>query len=76
MAGKRDTLWRYAPLWSVLFAATATLAKGVGQHYILKRKWQIKGSDVATALVGAVVGYVSFRAKHGDATESDAWYKR
>ena len=76
MARDRSVFWKYAPAWAVLFAAGATFAKSVGQHYILKREWELRWSDAAAALVGAGLGYASFRLQHGDVSESDAWYKR
>lgn len=68
--------WKYAPLWAVLFAAGATLVKSMGQRYILKREWDFKPSDVATALGGATLGYLTFRARHGDMHDRGHWYER
>lgn len=68
-------IWKYAPVWSILFAAAATIAKSMGTHYILKREVQFKWSDVATALGGAVFGYISFRARHGE-VDKRHWYTR
>ena len=76
MADAKQISWKYAPLWAVLFATVATLGKSLGQRYILKRTWDFKASDVATAAVGAVLGYLSFRFKHGDMHDRGPWYKR
>ena len=69
---KRDSLWKYAPVWAVLFATGATVAKSVGTHYILKREVNFKLGDLATAFGGAVLGYVAFRARYGNKDESSA----
>lgn len=68
---KRDSLWKYAPVWAVLFATGATVAKSVGTHYILRREWNFKLGDAATAFGGAVLGYVAFRARYGNKDESN-----
>lgn len=70
METKRDTLWKYAPVWAILFASGATLAKSLGTNYILKRKWEFEWSDMATALGGAAVGYLSFRFRYGNKDKS------
>ena len=56
---------RYAPVWSMLFATGAALIKSMGTRYILQKRWKFSWSDLATAAGGAVVGYITFRAKHG-----------
>lgn len=65
-------LWKLAPVWVVLFSTGTTLAKQAGERYLLERKWQLKWSDVGTALSGALFGYVSFRLLHGNKTEGVA----
>lgn len=74
-SSRRDTFWKYAPLWSVLFAAFTTLLKSVVTRYMLKRRWTFQWSDAMTALTGAVLGFVSFRAHHGSEDDSH-WFKR
>lgn len=69
MESKRDTLWKYAPVWAILFASGATLAKSLGTHYILKREVNFKWADAATAVAGAVAGYASFRMRYGNKKE-------
>ena len=76
MASNRSIFRKYAPAWAVLFAAGATFVKSIGQHYILKREWELRWSDAGAALIGAAVGYATFRMQHGDVSENDAWYKR
>ena len=76
MASNRSIFWKYAPAWAVVFAAGATLAKSVGQHYILKREWDLRWSDAGAALAGAALSYTLFRLQHGNASENDAWYRR
>lgn len=61
---------RYAPVWSMLFATAAAIIKSAGTRYILQRQWKFSWSDVATAAGGAVLGYITFRAKHGKATSN------
>ena len=68
---KRDSLWKYAPVWAVLFATGATVAKSVGTHYILRREWSFKWADAGTALGGAVLGYLAFRARYGNKDDSN-----
>ena len=75
MFEKRDSLWKYAPVWAVLFAASASLLKRLGTQYILKREVDFKWADAGTALVGAVIGYVTFRMRFGE-KKSDHWYTR
>lgn len=72
----KKVAWKYAPLWSVLFAGTATLTKSLGQRYILKHRWNFHWSDVATAFGGAALGYLTFRLKHGDMHDRGSWYER
>lgn len=55
----------YAPVWVALFSTGATLFRAVGERYLLKRQWQITWSDVGMAAGGALLGYVTFRYKHG-----------
>lgn len=69
------TLWKYAPLWATLFASAATLTKAVGTRYILNRRWRLSWKDAATAVGGALVGYATFRMRHGD-KHDNAWFKR
>lgn len=75
MPERRDSLWRYAPIWAVLFGAAASLTKSLGTQYILRRKWIFKWSDVATALAGATLGYITFRLRFGQKKEKH-WYTR
>lgn len=75
MATPRDTFWKYAPLWSVLFAAGTTLTKSLVTRYLLKRRWSFQWSDVTTAFVGALLGFVSFRAQYGS-EDDNHWFKR
>lgn len=70
MASHSDSLWKYAPVWAVLFATGASLAKSLGTQYILKRKWEFEWADAATAFGGAVLGYAAFRMRYGNKDES------
>ena len=64
----------YAPIWVILFSTFATLLKSSGQRYLTRNRVKLTWKDVATAAVGAVLGYVTFRMKQGD--HSAEWYKR
>lgn len=66
MASNTDDVRKYAPVWAVLFATGATLAKSLGTQYILKRKWEFEWADAATAFGGAVIGYAAFRLRYGN----------
>ncbi len=71
----RDTFWKFAPVWVILFSAGTTLTKSLGQRYLLKREFEFNWSDVGSALLGGVVGYATFRMKHGEKKEQH-WYTR
>lgn len=75
MARTHDPARKYAPVWAILFASGAALAKTIGTTYILKRTWRFEWSDAATALGGAVFGYLAFRARHGNRDDGH-WYTR
>lgn len=60
---------RYAPLWISLFSTATAVARVVGERYLLQREWRLKWSDLLTAAVGAFVGYVVFRRRHGNEVE-------
>ena len=70
MASTPKEVRKYAPVWAVLFATGATLAKSLGTQYILKRDWEFEWADVATAFGGAVLGYAAFRLRYGNKDES------
>ncbi|GAB5520563.1 MAG: hypothetical protein RhofKO_28140 [Rhodothermales bacterium] len=65
---------KYAPIWVILFSTFATLLKSSGQRYLTRSRVKLTWKDLATAVVGAVLGYVTFRMKQGD--HSSEWYKR
>ena len=66
---KKDALWKYAPVWAVLFSTGAALFKKTGERYLLQREWDVSWSDVGTAAIGALVGYGSFRYHFGNKTD-------
>lgn len=74
MAKKKSTLKEYAPLFAIGFTALASLTKSTSQRYLVKRRFRLTWSDLGTALLAAVVGYVGFRLKQGNA--GGAWYTR
>ena len=66
MAFKRDKLWKYSPVWVVLFSTGATLLKRTGERYLLHKDWDLRWSDLGTALGGALIGYGTFRLRYGN----------
>lgn len=57
---------QYAPVWMMLFSTATAVARKVGERYLLQKEWTLSWKDVQTAAVGAVVGYVLFRTRHGN----------
>lgn len=68
MRFNKDVFWKYAPVWVMLFSTSATLVKKTGERYLLERNWDLQWSDLGTAVLGAAVGYGSFRLSHGNKT--------
>lgn len=61
-----DAARKYAPMWALLFAAGSTLARKVGERFMLKRELRISKKDVLPALLAAAVGYAAFRFRYGN----------
>ncbi len=69
MMKRGKATYAFAPVWVIGFSVGVALVKSVGERYLVERSWKINRHDVLTALGGALLGYISFRWKHGNRTE-------
>lgn len=60
---KKSVLTRYAPFWTILLTAVATLAQVVGTRYIQERKLRFTRNDFKSAFVGSILGYFGFGSR-------------